>query len=294
MKKKNFIDSSITLIISRKEIVFAVTWTASLASIIAGRGFPPVYLTLLAIFAVMMINLSVYIYNDVIDREMDAYSEQDKKRGRPLAHGEVSEKTALRFVGLTAIVGLAACYLLNLTTFSIGAAYFVILFLYSYPKIRFKTMYIVKNLITSLVMPAALLITVSAIEASISFSTLFIASSYFIMSFALLPAVADMLDYEEDLEFNVKTLGNTLSWKQNLLMFDAGVLVIIGSGIFSYIVLGMNILVPLAFSIIGIPLMLYSYMLRNESGLSASYKLRPLTYVLAMFAPLIFSIGAIL
>lgn len=294
MNNTSFIKSSLTLIKSRKEIAFAVTWTASLASIIAGRGFPPIFPTLLAILAVMMLNLSVYIYNDTIDREMDAYSEQEKKKGRPIAHGEVTEKTAMRFVGLTAVIGLASCYMISRITFSIGAIYYVILFMYSYPKIRFKTMYIVKNLITSLVLPAAFFITGTAIEQSITFSTMFLASSYFILSFALLPAIADMLDYEEDLAFNVRTLGNTLSWKQNLLVFNAGILVIIGSGFVAYLALGMSVLIPIVLAVIGVPVMAYSYMLRNESGLTASYKLRPVGYVLVMCTPLIMSLGAVL
>ena len=294
MNNTNFLNSSITLIKSRKEIVFAVTWTATLASIIAGRGFPPIYPTLLAILAVMMLNLSAYIYNDTIDREMDAYSEQDKKKGRPIAHGVVSEKTAIRFVALTGILGLISCYMISQITFSIGAVYYIILFMYSYPKIRFKTMYIVKNLVTSLVLPSAFFITGTAVEQSITFGTMFLASAYFILTFALQPAGADMLDYEEDLAFNVKTLGNTLSWKQNLVVFNIGILVIIGSGVAAYLMLGMSVLVPVFLTIVGVPVMAYSYKLRNESGLIASYKLRPPGYVLVMLTPLIMSIGAIL
>lgn len=294
MNNIDFIKSSIILIKSRKEIVFAVTWTASLASIIAGRGFPPIYPTLLAILTVMMINLSVYIYNDVIDKEMDAYSEQEKKKSRPIAHGEVTEKTAMRFVGLTALIGILSCYMINDITFIAGLVYFVLLYLYSYPNVRFKTTYIVKNLVTSLVLPAAFFITGTAVEQAITFSTLFLTTAYFILSFALLPAIADMLDYEEDLAFNIKTLGNTLSWKQNLLVFNVGILVIIISGLTAYLVLGLNMFVPIILTVIGVPVMGYTYVLRNESGLTASYKLRPVGYVLVMLTPLIMSIGAVL
>ena len=279
---------------SRKEIVFGLTWTSALATVIAGRGLPPLRQSLLAIIAVMMLNLSVYIYNDAIDRDMDAHSEQDKKKGRPIAHGIVSVTNAKRFIYLTGILGLVSCYLLNVYALIIGATYFVILFLYSYPRVRFKEMYIVKNLITSLVMPATLFISGVAIEHTITLSTTFLAVSYFLLTFAVLPAIADMLDYEEDLAFNVKTLGNTLSWKWNLILFNLGIIVIIATGVVFYMVFNMSYLVPIILSILGIPVMLYSYKLRNESGLTASYKLRPVGYVLVMFTPLVLSIGAIL
>jgi 4-hydroxybenzoate polyprenyltransferase len=294
MNNIGFIKSSLILFKSRKEIVFGVTWTASLATVIAGKGLPPIRQSILAILAVMMLNLSVYIYNDTIDREMDAYSEQDKKKGRPIAHGIVSETNARRFVLMTAVIGLASCYMLNITALSIGAIYYTMLFLYSYPRVRFKTMYIVKNLVTSLVLPAAFLISGVAIEQKITPNTSFFAVAYFILTFAVLPAIADMLDYEEDLAFNVKTLGNTLSWKQNLVLFNFGVIVIIASGVISYLVLGLSYLVPIILSILSIPVMAYSYKLRNENGITASYKLRPVGYVLVMFTPLVLSIGVLL
>lgn len=294
MKNKGFLGSSIILFKSRKEIVFAVTWTASLATVIAGKGLPPIQPSIQAIIAVMMINLSVYIYNDTVDREMDAYSEQEKKKARPIAHGIVSETNAKRFVMLTGLIGLGSCYLLNVNALIIGATYYAILFLYSYPLVRFKTMYIVKNLVTSLVLPAAFLISGVAIEHKITLSTTFLAGSYFALSFALLPAIADMLDYEENLAFNIKTLGNTLSWRQNLVLFNLGIIVIIISGVVAYMVFGLSYHVPMILSILGVPVMVYSYRLRNESGLTASYKLRPVGYVLVMFTPLVLSIGVIL
>lgn len=293
INNNGFLNSIIILIKSRKEIVFAVTWTAALASIIAGEGFPPIYPTTLAILAVMMLNLSVYIYNDTIDREMDGYSEQEKKKARPIANGKVTVKNAHRFIIASGLIGIIACYLLNLSAFIIGTLYYIVLWMYSYPKIRFKTIYIVKNLVTSLVMPAAFLITGIAVENVIPFSTMFLASSYFILSFALLPAIADMLDYEEDLAFGVKTLGNTLTWKQNLMVFNIGILVIILSGLGAYIMFGMSVLVPIVLTILGVSVMGYSYKLRNESGLTASYKLRPIGYALVMLTPLVLSIGAV-
>ncbi len=293
MEKNGFIESSVELFKSRKEIVFAVTWTASLATIIAGKGFPPLAPSLLSIIAIMMLNLSVYIYNDYIDRDMDGYSEQDKKKGRPIANGNVSETNAMRFIYITGILGLSLCLILGQFVFIIGSTYYLLLVLYSYPIVRFKTIYVVKNLITSLVLPVSFLISGAAIENTITLRTSFLAFAYFILTFALLPAIADMLDYEEDLAFNVKTLGNTLSWKNNLILFNIGVLVIIASGVVSYLLFNISYFVPIILSVFGIPVMAYSFKLRNESGLTASYKLRPVGYVLVMLTPLLLALGAV-
>ena len=293
MENKGFFESSIVLFKSRKEIVFAVTWTAILATIIAGKGLPPLTPSFLSVIAIMMINLSIYIYNDYIDREMDAFSEQDKKKGRPLANGVVSDTNAMRFIYLTGILGLSLCLLLGFNVFIIGSTYYLLLFLYSYPNVRFKTMYIIKNLVTSLVMPASFLISGTAIEKTISFNITFLAIAYFFLSFLLLPAIADMLDYDEDKAFNIKTLGNTLSWKNNLILFNLGILVAIATGAISYLLLDISYFVPILLSVFGIPVMAYSYNLRNESGLTASYKLRPVGYVLVMLTPLLLALGAV-
>ena len=240
-----------------------------------------------------MINLSVYIYNDLIDREMDAFSQQEKKKTRPIAHGEVSEINAKRCILLAGLLGLGSCLLLSSTVFTIGLIYYILLFLYSYPSVRFKTKYIIKNLITSLVLPAAFLISGVAVENRLSLSISLLASSYFVLSFMLLPAIADMLDFDEDRAFNVKTLGNTLSWKQNLILFDTGIITIIASGFVYYQMFNLSYYVPIILSVIGIPVMIYSFKLRNESGETASYKLRPVGVVLILTTPLILALGSV-
>ena len=293
MEKHGFLESSIILFKSRKEIMFSVSWIAALATIIAGRGFPPITISFLSIVSIMMINLSVYIYNDLIDREMDAFSQQEKKKTRPIAHGEVSEINAKRCILLAGLLGLGSCLLLSSTVFTIGLIYYILLFLYSYPSVRFKTKYIIKNLITSLVLPAAFLISGVAVENRLSLSISLLASSYFVLSFMLLPAIADMLDFDEDRAFNVKTLGNTLSWKQNLILFDTGIITIIASGFVYYQMFNLSYYVPIILSVIGIPVMIYSFKLRNESGETASYKLRPVGVVLILTTPLILALGSV-
>ena len=243
-ESRNFFESSLILLKSRREIILAVTWTASLASIIAGKGLPPITKSLLSIIATMMIVASVYIYNDVIDREMDAHSEQDKKKARPIAHGKVSPKNAMTFVYITGLIGLGACFMINLTALIIGSTYYVFVFLYSYPRVRFKDMFILKNLITALLMPTAFLISGVAIENRLSSIMALISLTYYFLTVLLQPAIADMLDYQEDISFNVRTVGNTLSWKQSLILYNIGIIMFVASNIISYFVFSFHYIVP--------------------------------------------------
>jgi 4-hydroxybenzoate polyprenyltransferase len=293
VESKNFFESSLILFKSRREVIFAVTWTASLASIIAGKGLPPITKSFLSIIATMMIVASVYIYNDVIDREMDAHSEQDKKKARPIAHGKVSQKNAMMFVYLTGLIGLGACFMINLTALIIGSTYYVLVFLYSYPGVRFKDMFILKNLITALLMPTAFLICGVAIESRVSSSIALISFTYYALTVLLQPAIADMLDYQEDISFNVRTIGNTLSWKQDLVLYNIGIIMFVASSIISYFVFSFHYIVPTITTLLCVYLMVYSYKLRDENGENASYKLRPVTYSLLLMNPLLLALGAV-
>jgi len=294
MEKTSFFKSSLALIKSRKEVVFGVTWPTALATIIAGKGFPPLTTSFLSIMAIAFISLSVYIYNDMIDREMDGFSDKEKKKGRPIAHGSVSLNTAKKFILVTEIIGLGLCYLINTTALGLGVFYSIVLYLYSYPLVRFKTIYIMKNAVTSLVLPIGLLIGGIAIEGTISTTMLFLFLTFYAFMFAILPAGADCLDLEEDRAFNVKTIGGTLSWKQNIILFDIGILIIIAGSILSYTLFNMSYISPILMTITGIPVMIFTLRLVNESAVTASYKLRPVGYGYLMLTPLILTIGALL
>jgi 4-hydroxybenzoate polyprenyltransferase len=200
----------------------------------------------------------------------------------------------MKFVYLTGALGIVICLMLNLTVFIIGATYYVLVFLYSYPGVRFKNRFILKNLVTSLLTPTAYLISGVAIENEISRTMAFVAFTYFSLTVLIQPAIADMLDYKEDKAFNVKTIGNVLSWKQNLILFNSGLVMLMASSILSFTVFGFNYIVPTITPILCTYLIIYSYKIRNENGESASYKLRPITYTILCLSPLLMAIGAFL
>ena len=293
MEKNGLFASSIALIKSRKEVVFGVTWTTALATIIAGKGIPPMTKSFLSIMALMMMSLSVYVYNDLVDREMDAYSDQEKKKGRPIANGKVSTNIAMKFIIATGLLGLGLCYMINTTVFVIGVLYSIILYLYSYPLIRFKTVYILKNVVTSLVLPIAFLIGGAAIQNTISTTMLFLFLTFYVFMFSILPAGADCLDLAEDKAFNVKTIGGTLSWRQNVYLFNFGILIIIAGAVLSYTFFNLSYYTPILMTVFGLPVMKYTLGLVKENGETAAYKLRPVGYGFLMLTPLIMTLGAV-
>ena len=82
------------LIRSRLEAMFTWSWCTAISCLIIGQGFPPLRETLLAILAMIFISFSVYLYNDVIDIEMDRLNPEKKKR--PLAANLISKKDIIK------------------------------------------------------------------------------------------------------------------------------------------------------------------------------------------------------
>ena len=224
---------------------------------------------------------------------MDGYSDQEKKKGRPIANGKVSTNIAMKFIIATGLLGLGLCYMINTTVFIIGGLYSIILYLYSYPLIRFKTVYILKNVVTSLVLPIAFLIGGAAIQNTISTTMLFLFLTFYVFMFSILPAGADCLDLAEDKAFNVKTIGGTLSWRQNVYLFNFGILVIIAGAVLSYSFFNLSYYTPILMTVFGLPVMKYTLGLVKENGETAAYKLRPVGYGFLMLTPLIITLGAV-
>jgi 4-hydroxybenzoate polyprenyltransferase len=293
LKENNTIKSFLMLIASRKEIVFAATWGTSIATVIAGKGFPPIFISLQSIVAVAMLCLSFYIYNDIIDRDMDAFSDKEKKKGRPIAHYRVTVPTAYKFVAITGIIGLGLCYIIGMMTFLISVVFYILYFLYSYPRVRFKTMFIMKNVITALLLPMSILIGGTAVDGRISPLILFSSGALYLFTFLIIPAVADCLDIEEDKAFGIKTIGGNLTWRQNLILFNSGIFLIIILTVLTYKHFEFGYITPFLLGITGIPLMVFSISLLDEDGKTASYKLRPKLYTYAMLIPLYYAIGII-
>jgi len=87
VRELSVLNNTRMLVKSRIEPIFAWPWGTLIACLMAGKGFPPITNTFLAVFSTLFITASVYIYNDYIDREMDRLN--FLKKNRPLVTGEV-------------------------------------------------------------------------------------------------------------------------------------------------------------------------------------------------------------
>ncbi len=97
------------------------------------------FLSLLSTCAIV---LSVYIYNDITDIEIDRINKLD----RPLARGDLSRQQAIRLVTVLGIFGLALAFAIDLGFFLFALAYTLLFFIYSFPPIRLKRMFLINKL----------------------------------------------------------------------------------------------------------------------------------------------------
>ena len=290
--KQSFPKSMMTLFASRKSMAFIYTWTAAIGALIAGRGLPAMQPTLLAMGASLFITMSVYLYNDVIDREMDAASPTDIKKERPVAGGQVPLSHAMNTVYLFAVLGLALGFAAGMNTFIVTAVYFVLFSLYSYPKVRFKKMFIIKSLVTSTGPSFTMLMAGIAVGGAITTPLMFAAVTEMAFMFFVLPGLADSFDLEEDKAFGMKTMAMVLSWTQKVQLMMVAVMIVFTSGIIGFYYLGFNLVLPAGITLFSIVLM------KEVTGLLKGYneegarKVRKVAYAFYTFVPLLMALGA--
>ncbi len=289
--KQSFPKSMMTLFVSRKSMAFIYTWTAAIGALIAGKGLPAMQPTLLAMGASLFITMSVYLYNDVIDREMDAASPTNIKQERPLAGGQVPLSHAMNTVYLFGILGLSFGFIAGRSTFIVSAVYFVLFSLYSYPKVRFKKMFIIKSLVTSTGPSFTMLMAGIAVGGTITTPLMFAAVTEMAFMFFVLPGLADSFDLEEDKAFGMKTMAMVLSWTQKVQLMMFAVMIAFTAGIIGFYYLGFNIVLPAGITLLSVVLM------KEITGLLKGYseegarKVRKVAYAFYTFVPVLMALG---
>jgi 4-hydroxybenzoate polyprenyltransferase len=255
IKSRSFINSFIELTKSRVEIIFVFTWSAALGSLIAGSGFPPIKSTILGMVSALFLTLAVYIYNDIIDREMDASSNYIRKQTeRPLAHGEIPVNHAYAFVVLSSIIGLATAWTINIFVTLLGG---------------------------------------TAVQNTYSPIILFTAILSWFFTFLIFPLISDTLDLEEDKLYGVKTIAMVYSWDQILNMYMAAPILVIASSIIAYYFLGINLISTGLLSLIGFILLIKARRMPDEYDETAVRNLRKFTYGFFMVLNILILVGTI-
>lgn len=216
------VGATIKLMGPKKSMILAFTGTTVLGALIAGKGFPPMIPTMLAIISSLFITFAAYIYNDIIDFDMDKESKSSNKEDRALVTGEVSQKTAKTIVIISSIVGIATAWFANITVFGITLLWYGLFMAYSYPNIRLKRMFMVKTLVTAGGTALALLMGTSAAMGNLESVGLFFAFSQWVFISTMLPGLSDSFDLEEDRKYGMKTMAMVFSWKTKMRMTVAG------------------------------------------------------------------------
>jgi len=285
------VKSTLTLIKSRPEAIFIWSWCTLIACLIVSRGYPPLGPTFLAIGSTAMLTASAYIYNDLCDAEMDRFNPD--KKSRPLASGEVSEKFAYRFIVITGVLGLGISFMINRMAFLFSAVYYILFMLYSWPVVRFKKMFLLKEIVTCSAWPLLALVGVYAVTGHFSLSGIFAGVMMGVFSFLGLPALSDSLDEKEDTMFEINSLARSLSWKRRIELLGAAILIMMIVTTLTYIQLGFNTLLPI--TVVGSSLILLRFVVPIYNGFDRDkvQKVRTVTYLYVIMSQIFIVLGSL-
>ena len=239
----NILKSFGILIKSRVEAIFIWSWLTAITCLVVGRGFPPLTPTLKTIFAMVFMSMSMYLFNDVIDAEMDSYNEMKSKR--PIPSGKVSKEDTMKLVYIAGVLGLGLLLSVNLYSFLFGALYVMTLIGYSHPSIRFKKRFLLNETFYFTCFLYAGLMASYAVAGAPSLPGLFAAIIFGAFITTLKPLFGDSTDMEEDRQFGMRHLGVVLSWKAKIQMMILVVLFIMTITPLTYVRLGFNVILPI-------------------------------------------------
>jgi len=263
--------------LAHKGILFSWGWATLIGCFIAGRGFPSILPTIGSLSAVLAITLSGYIFNDVIDVEMDKIN--PKKRKRPLPSGLSTKEDALLLTYITGITGIVISLFLNRTSFILCLTYLFLFTIYSHPVIRLKKRFIIKELTVASGYILTTLIGGFAVAGKFQSTFVFAGVLYFFFSFMGMPAFHDITDVKEDEIFGVRTMAIVLSWRRKVQMLMLFILAMMTLTPFTYTRLGFNAALPVVVVAMGLIVLRYLIPLSNAFERSLFITTRNVAYV---------------
>lgn len=107
-------------------------WSAALASVHAGNGFPNVWHLLLFLIGAIAMRGAGCTYNDIVDRDIDAGVE--RTRMRPIPSGAVTARQALVFAIAQSLTGFVVLIQFNVFSIALGIASLAIVAIYPFMK----------------------------------------------------------------------------------------------------------------------------------------------------------------
>jgi len=208
------------------------------------------------------LSLSGYIYNDVVDVEMDRLSPE--KKNRPYASGKVTKNCAMGFVYVTGLTAITLSLFISLQTALLCVIWLALSLVYSNPHVYLKRKMILKEGTPAIGYFLAVLIGANStgpISPNVMFGAVFWGSLIFVS----VPAFRDTADLEEDRKFGVKSLASIMSWKRRLELTIFFFLVTMTLTPLTYVQLGFNVIFPIVMVAMG--LVILKYMFPLLSGL---------------------------
>jgi len=231
------------LLWSRREVLFMWSWCVLIACMVASRGSPPIQATVLTLGAILLIGSSTYIYNDLVDAEMDSLSEVH--RSRPMASGRIRKSDAWLTIFVSGAAGLGLAFLVSMPVFLLCLGWLMLFAVYSHPGIRLKKMFLVKELVVSSGWPIISLIGGYAVTGGVSMPAMFSGLLFGAFTFLGLPALSDTFDAYEDGVYGVKSLGRVLSWRRKVQMLGLAALLMMTVTPLTYSQLGFSVILPI-------------------------------------------------
>jgi len=229
------------LVKSRGRSLITYPMTLVIGYLVSSHSLPPVFPTSLAVLSLFIVSTSVYIYNDIIDSEMDKLN--PIKQNRPLPSGEISKEEAMKLVYATALIGAALSLLTNPEVFLLTSFFLVLFLSYSNPRIRLKKKIIMKEGTVAIGLLISTFIggvLAGAITPGVVFQGMF----FFFGTFIIYPIFVDYQDREEDKKYGMKTLAIILGWKTKMEMAIFYVLTVMVVATLAYSNLGFNVIFP--------------------------------------------------
>lgn len=230
-------------------------WSTFIALLVASKGMPPLLAATKVLVTSYMMTLSVFLFNDIIDFEVDKINELD----RPIAQGKVSRAEAMSLVILSSTVSIILSLSLNLSAFLLCVIFLTLGLTYSAPHVCLKgRSFMSKPLISATGIAITSLIGGAALG-SLSPQVLFTGFLFFVTLFGATPLM-DLKDMKGDRESGYKTLALTRGPSfviGSAIMTFASLAVITVLG---YPHLGFNVLTPMLItvSVLAIAWLLFS------------------------------------